>query len=512
MRKVFWAVCCAFTLIFSVSAVAQNNHGVCGTHPDASIEMTIKAKAMIENGYVAPRGVVTYVPVKYHLVARTNGTGRVKETDVYKMHCHLNEVYEDQEIQFFLKDGEFNYINNNTVYDNHVGTQGTIMNFNKDDEAMNVFIVDDATPAGGGQSPGTVLGYYSPQRDWIVMRIDQVNSNSQTLPHEAGHFFGLPHPFRGYEPDPFDNPDAGWPIAPVVSPNGSTPTELQDGSNCSTAGDFICDTPPDYNFGLINGTSCVYSGGAKDPNGVTVNPDETLIMSYFNDNCVNKFSDDQKDIVAANLASTDRNFLDNSYSPPAQTVSNDLVPIYPQNMASIPVFDNELNIDWEDMDGATSYVFEIATNQFFSDVETHIVNESYVELTGIERLKTYYWRVKAFNWTNTCAASIASATMRFTTDKVMNTNKIDFVSYYNVFPNPANTSSGVNLYLNSKQSFTGTINLYNLTGQLSYQMKHNFQPGGNAVRLEGLQLEQGVYMIRVQTDYGILSSKVVINN
>ncbi|MEZ4948184.1 MAG: hypothetical protein R2784_02135 [Saprospiraceae bacterium] len=52
----------------------------------------------------------------------------------------------------------------------------------------------------------------------------------------------------------------------MVSPNGS-PTELQDGSNCTTAGDKICDTPPDYNFGLINGNSCY--GGAKDPNGVT---------------------------------------------------------------------------------------------------------------------------------------------------------------------------------------------------------------------------------------------------
>lgn len=512
MKNVLWAISCAFLMTFSINAGAQNTRAVCGTPANATMDQLLKAKAMLESGFIKQRGAITYVPVKYHLVARTNQTGRVDETDVLKMHCHLNDVYEDQEIQFFIKDGEFNYINNNVVYDDHVGTQGTIMQFNRDGNAMNIFIVNDATPAGGGQSPGTVLGYYSPSRDWIVMRIDQVNANSQTLPHEAGHFFGLPHPFNGWESDPFDSGDMGWPIAPAISPNGSNPTELQDGSNCANAGDMICDTPPDYNFGLINGNSCIYSGGAKDPNGVTVNPDETLIMSYFNDNCVNKFSDDQKDIIAANLASADRNFLDNNFAPPGDVVSNDLIAIFPPDGSNAQFSNGEINLDWEDMDGANAYILEFASNQFFSDVRAYFLNESFATVDGIENLKKYYWRVRAYNWANTCAANVTSNTVSFTADMngVSSVNNIDFVKQFTVYPNPANSGQGINVFVQTRESFDGTVALYNLTGQLVYQMKFNFQHGENIVRLPGNNIEHGVYMVHVKSGSGVLSSKVMV--
>ncbi|MEZ4981825.1 MAG: hypothetical protein R2769_09610 [Saprospiraceae bacterium] len=91
----------------------------------------------------------------------------------------------------------------------------------------------------------------------------------------------------------------------------------------------------------------------------------------------------------------------------------------------------------------------------------------------------------------------------------MSSNNIDFVSHYNVFPNPANTTSGVNLYLNSKQSFTELSTCITSRVNFPIKMKHNFHPGDNAVRLKRLQIEQGVYMIQVQTDYGILVQKLL---
>ena len=39
------------------------------------------------------------------------------------------------------------------------------------------------------------------------------------------------------------------------------------------SGDFLCDTPADYNLGF-GWNNCNYTGGAMDPNGILLNPDE----------------------------------------------------------------------------------------------------------------------------------------------------------------------------------------------------------------------------------------------
>ena len=71
--------------------------------------------------------------------------------------------------------------------------------------------------------------------------------------------------------------DIGNP-APASSPGG-IPTEKMDGSNCETAGDYLCDTPPDYNgFGWDD---CDYDGGAQDPMGVEIDPEERLIYGLL---------------------------------------------------------------------------------------------------------------------------------------------------------------------------------------------------------------------------------------
>lgn len=90
---------------------------------------------------------------------------------------------------------------------------------------LNIWTVRSIRTSG----EGTTLGYaYFPgtsrQNDGIVMRADQMNSN--TLTHEIGHYLNLYHTFQ----------------------NGCSG---ESNSNCSRAGDRVCDTPPtaDQNFG-----------------------------------------------------------------------------------------------------------------------------------------------------------------------------------------------------------------------------------------------------------------------
>jgi len=87
-------------------------------------------------------------------------------------------------------------------------------------------------------------------------------TNAPVIAHELGHFFGLLHTFEG----------------------GGT--ELVDGSNCTTAGDFLCDTPADpyVPFNPIEGyvsTGCRFINQQTDANGEYYNPDVGNIMSYY---------------------------------------------------------------------------------------------------------------------------------------------------------------------------------------------------------------------------------------
>ncbi|WP_246205892.1 M43 family zinc metalloprotease, partial [Fulvivirga aurantia] len=79
--------------------------------------------------------------------------------------------------------------------------------------------------------------------------------------------------------------------------NTGTTDELVNGSNCTTAGDEICDTPADPNLsGKVNG-SCQYTGNLKDANGDFYNPSVPNIMSYAPGSCRNVFSQGQYDRI-----------------------------------------------------------------------------------------------------------------------------------------------------------------------------------------------------------------------
>lgn len=86
-------------------------------------------------------------------------------------------------------------------------------------------------------------------------------TGERVLSHEMGHYFGLEHTFE--------------------TKHGN---ELVDGSNCSTAGDSICDTPADPNDG-VDVSTCTSTSILKDANGQYYSPLINNIMSYYPDVC-----------------------------------------------------------------------------------------------------------------------------------------------------------------------------------------------------------------------------------
>lgn len=491
-------------LVFSLSAFAQHTHkGVCGTIDGAGLDRLIKNKKAIKEGLVFNRGAVTYVPMTYVLVARTNGTGRVTEEAVLDMHCHLNEVYLPQEIQFYIKDGKFEYLDKDAVYTDHQATINTWMRGTNDQDAVTTFIVKNVDLPG---SAGDPLAYYDGSRDWMVVQIDQVNKNSQTFPHELGHFFSLQHPHLGWS-TPFGPGEPGWPTAPSISPDGAM-TELMDGSNCEVAGDRLCDTPPDYN-GLFN-NGCIYNLGALDPNGVKIDPDETLIMSYFGDDCVDKFTDDQKEVIEADLVSPERNRLEKNWTPPSTTVSNDIFPVYPPEDSPVAVSGGALTVDWANVTGATHYIFELGTNQFFNPSEKWMVEGSSIDLTDLTSRK-YYYRIRPFNAYNTCANKSSAMSFTVNNGQATSTTEIDFVKNFAVFPNPVSRNGDVFVSVISKESFDGEISVLDFTGKTVYQSNEKFIAGDNQIPVDLNVDANGVYLMFIKSKAGILKQKFVVN-
>jgi hypothetical protein len=501
-----------FASLLIGTASAQEYHSSCGTvgeWAEQVSERLLRNKDILKSNPLQFRNEITYVPIKFHLVAKTDGTGRITENKVLEQLCALNQDYAPMNIQFYIKNG-FKYINNTAVYDNHPTTTATIMSFNRDPGAINIWIVNDASPGGGG-GPGTVLGYYNPSLvlDWIVVRRDQIGASTSTLSHEVGHFFSLNHPHNGWDAEPWDLSVHGNP-APVTSPGG-VPTERADGSNCETAGDYLCDTPADYNgFGWAN---CNYTGGAQDPTGALINPEERLFMGYFL-SCLRSeyfFSTEQQDLVITDLMTPQRNYVRPNFTPNLTIINENPELIYPTGGSTtiIPGY-NAVNFQWSAVNGAEAYILEIDRVPTMTISPTRmVVYGTNKVVTSLEADKVYHWRVRPFSSYSTCQPS--TQTTSFRTGTTTSANEIEFVSDWQINPNPVSRYGELNISVDSQRSFEAQINLFSVTGQLVRQEgKHRFEPGPNTFILPLNGLSEGVYLLSIQTTEGRLNQRVIV--
>lgn len=148
-----------------------------------------------------------------------------------------------------------------------------------------------------GYDPTGTLGYV----------FGPTGGDNSTVLHEVGHFLDLYHPFETNNPTTSGNPG-------VCSP-------AENSTNCSTVGDFVCDTPPTLNY-LGYQSNTVYF---NCPNGTantcgTGNLDQVL-HNYMNyTSCPDRFTAGQKTRITAALQ-TSRNSLTTSLglTPPTGT-------------------------------------------------------------------------------------------------------------------------------------------------------------------------------------------------
>jgi|GEM_PF-2359712 len=226
-------------------------------------------------------GPATWVPVAFHVVRQSNGTGGLTESRICQAMNDLDIAYANAGIQFVLHnpvdyiDSDFFYFQVNTLAAiDQLRTTNTVLN------AINIYFTENLAFEGGGLCG--ISAFTSSNVQAIAMRnsCTATSTNHSTLPHEVGHYFDL---FHTHE-TAFGN-------------------ECVDGSNCSSAGDRLCDTPADPQLGSGNvNSSCLYTGGSTDAcNNAPYTPPVHNYMSYSLKHCRNLLSLDQETKSLATL-------------------------------------------------------------------------------------------------------------------------------------------------------------------------------------------------------------------
>ncbi|HKR05609.1 MAG TPA: hypothetical protein VJY62_13325, partial [Bacteroidia bacterium] len=258
-----------------------------------------------------------------HVMRRTNGTGGQTLAEVNQGLSILRADYLPHDISFLLIG--YDEILNDTYYNmtgftNDVNQDGKFDNFspNSNANAIDIYMFGNDVLNSG-------------QAAWIPASALVIGgaafginlASSHVLSHEMGHCLGLFHSFHGMN---CEGPS-------IIDPGACH--ELVNGTNCSTCGDYVCDTPADPTRFNVNQATCLWpgtvascEGSLVDANGDTYAPDPNLIMAYVTPNCMYHHTTGQGTRMNSMIANS--TILQNTVETPgaadlsAQDFTNDL--------------------------------------------------------------------------------------------------------------------------------------------------------------------------------------------
>ena len=500
--------------IFCHTLEAQQVRGYCGTQssPVADAQLDANIAYLAAHPDVLNTRGITYVPVRFTIVRSASGNGGVNPKSVFRMFCKLNEDYLDQDIQFYMKD-DFKYLNNDLANtDPQSSSGGSILKNVKDKTALNIFFVEEIKSS----SPGSVLGFFSPENDYLVVRNSEANYESQTTSHEMGHFFSLRHTFYGWECEPWNVNDHGQIVTFTIAPCFSAQVELVNGSNCSTAADKVCDTPPDYNFGFGWPNDCrPFNVDVYDKNNDLIRPSQNNFMSYFFGCTGWHFSQGQKNLIRTDLNSSKRSYLKSTYTPPSTTVSGEVNYQYPINnqeaLRNAPIV-----LQWENVPGATFYIVEYSRRKSFDSnfTVTEMVRTNQVTIPANyfpSGAATGYWRVIPMNEAVTCNVPANGSEQSFTLVNALGTKSIDGLQHFVVKPNVLRSGNSIQVEVSAGKSMDCMVQITDINGRVVYHYgQYKMNLGMNKIVLDEINLSTGIYIVSIKNKSGINSQKLIV--
>lgn len=388
-------------LLCSLTASAQeplkSELAPCGTPP--GIAPVLRQYAERPQDFVAERSSDTLlVGLQVHLLAKDNGSARISPDRLLDAFCRLNSDFSASGIRFYFKN-DWNLIDSTGWYQHATIQQGIDM--------MLANNVPDVLNAYFAANVANNCGYNLPYAG-VAIAHGCAGPNDHTWAHEIGHALSLPHPFIGWEgkvysmsvPTPdtltYDYTHFHDSLETTVpAPLDTALVEYLDGSNCTIAADLICDTKPDY---LSYRWDCDAQGNSlvqqKDPSGATFYSDGSLFMSYSNDVCSNRFSDEQIAIMRTTLQTEKTAWL--GIGPPQGDITEMPTLLSPVGGQLSPATGTVL--EWAAVPNATRYVLQVSrfTNFIVKELDITTTNTSHTLGTLVNNIN-YYWRVRPFN-------------------------------------------------------------------------------------------------------------------
>ncbi len=344
-------------------------------------------RQLTKNARVTQSMASQYLPIKAHILRRTDGTGGLSLANLNTALAQINLYFLNvgAGVQFYFC-GSPDFIDNTALFDYDSSEESALCNTRDVSDAINIYFAN-TIQSGATQ----VSGYaYFPGTSSITNRIFlqvQFATDNRTLPHEMGHYFNLLHTFQ-------NSTHANNNEREFV-----TRDPLQ-GANCTAKGDMLCDTPADpYGRDSANVAGCTYMGTARDPKGQLYAPSLSNIMSYYPILCGNTFTTGQYARMSDGiLLRTNPSNQYNYGCGPTVTGAN-----VPNNLAGI-VNSSGLSLTFTDNSANES--------GFIIERSVTSASEGFVPIGGLPpntttfvdqtttAFTTYHYRVKASNSSN----------------------------------------------------------------------------------------------------------------
>ncbi len=498
MKKLFPLLLLA---LFASTALMSQSHNCGVIHSDDAIikERLMRNRTEISSALSASRSTV-YIPVTIHLIGSSSGSGLASVQKAMQMLCRLNTDFADQNVYFYLN-GNIRFI-----YDDYMHSDS--YDWGVMDEMGNNNVLNNLNIYVNANVSQPVAGYYSPSHDFVWMGNGYANGSSTTITHEVGHFFSLPHTFYGWEDT---NPLTEFGLNPVPAIVNGHPVENVARNNCLTAGDGFCDTEADY---ISYRFGCPYLTSVQDPTGVEISPDATLYMSYAADECVTRFSQEQKDAMRADI--TGRGWL--NLPAPQSTAglsADNISPVTPA-LGSVVGGVSSIRFEWDTVGAATATGWYLLLERTLlgstiGTVYTGVVNgQNFIDIPTSYLLsnKQYQWSVYPFSSGYACAAY--SNKFNFNTGILSAVNQTEKqLLTGSVYPNPANTET-VQLEIESDKNLNGNLRIFSADGRLSFEMPLEIAAGTQNFQLNTATLSSGLYILVLNTGSGVWTEKLII--
>ncbi|GAB3771555.1 hypothetical protein GCM10028818_10530 [Spirosoma horti] len=344
---------------------------------------------------------ITYVPIRPHILRRSDGTGGMSMASLNQVIAVTNSYYllNGYGIQFYFCGTSPDYINNDTQYNSFdINNESAITQGHDVTNAMNQYYVNSFASGAGGYAYYPANGLYSTHSFILNEAGGEDDMGNRLIPHELGHNFNLVHTFG----ERAGNGTLGSGTTFELVTRGP-------GANCTIEGDYICDTPADpYN---VNGANITYvnncpqydpSSTARDANGQAYDPSISNIMSYYFP-CTHDFTAGQYERMQAGLALRQTHTAYSLDCPPTAVSA-------PTNLV-VSISNGNVLLTWQDNGtNEMGYFIERSRSPTSGFLPVGGVGPNTTTFTDTKTAPviTYYYRVKPSNSTTTGISQVSS--------------------------------------------------------------------------------------------------------